>query len=176
MIVGGGVVGRDALLAAAWTALEQRRTVLLAGPAGIGKTAVLRELVARARATGYLVVGCAPTEAEHALPLAALADLLQPLYEHADVLPEPQRAAVDAALLVGAPDAAVDERALAAATRALLEAAADRAGGRLILAVDDAPWLDPPSERALRFVLRRLPTSTARTTRPPSASTPRPSG
>lgn len=152
--MGGTVVGRDAVLADAWSALQDRRTVLLAGPAGIGKTAVLRDLVARARADGYLVVGCAPTEVETALPLAAVADLLQPLYVHADVLPEPQRAAVDAALLLGSGGAPVDERALAAATRALLDEAA--AHGPVILAVDDAPWLDPPSERALRFALRRL--------------------
>src|SRR4051812_43474214 len=198
LTMGGTVVGRDAVLADAWSALQDRRIVLLAGPAGIGKTAVLRDLVARARADGYLVVGCAPTEVETTLPLAALADLLQPLHVHADVLPEQQRAAVDAALLLGsggsavegralaaladllqplhvhadvlpeqqraAVDAAlllgsggsaVEERALAAATRALLDEAA--AHGRVILAVDDAPWLDPPSERALRFALRRLP-------------------
>ncbi len=154
--MGGTIVGRDAVLDEAWTALQKRRAVLLAGPAGIGKTAVLRELVDRARAEGYLVVGCAPTEAETALPLAAVADLLQALRDRAHVLPEPQRIAVDAALLLGASDVTLDERALGAATRALLDDAAERNGGRLIVAVDDAPWLDPPSERALRFVLRRL--------------------
>ena len=152
-----GVVGRDGVLDEAWTALVARRTVLLTGPAGIGKTAVLRELVSRARAAGYLVVGCSPTEAETPLPLAALADLLQPLQSHRDGLPGPQRDAVDAALLLGRPDQEVlDERSLAAATRTMLETAAERAGGRLLIAVDDAQWLDPPSERALRFVLRRL--------------------
>ncbi len=72
-----GVVGRQGVLTEAWTALVARRTVLLAGPAGVGKTAVLRELVERARSRGCLVVGCAPTEAETALPLAAVADLLR---------------------------------------------------------------------------------------------------
>ncbi len=50
----------------------------------------------------------------------------------------------------------MDERALAAATRSLLDSAAasDR---RVVVAVDDAPWLDPASERALRYALRRVP-------------------
>jgi len=30
-------------------------------------------------------------------------------------------------------------------------------GATVLLAVDDVPWLDPPSERALRFALRRAP-------------------
>ncbi|MFF3563624.1 AAA family ATPase [Streptomyces sp. NPDC002574] len=150
------VFGRDAVLEQAWGALVQGDPVLLAGPAGIGKSALWRELVDRARKAGWLVLGCAPAESESSLALAALADLLRPLADHVTGLPGPQRAAAEAALLTANVGTAVDERALAAATRSLLDtaAASDR---RVLVAVDDAPWLDPPSERALTYALRRVP-------------------
>ncbi|MEV6965945.1 LuxR C-terminal-related transcriptional regulator [Hamadaea sp. NPDC051192] len=126
--------------------------VQMQGPAGIGKTAVWRALVERAREENWLVLACAPTENEAGLPFAALADLLAPLAEHVAALPPPQRIAAETVLLSATPDEPVDERAIGAATRALI-AAAD---GPVLLAIDDAPWLDPPSERAVRYAVRRL--------------------
>ena len=149
------VVGRDAELDHLWHALTAQRRLLLEGPAGIGKTELLHALLARATADGMLVLRCAPTEIEAGLPLVALADLLVPLADEATTLPDPQRRAVQAALLLDVGDTAVDERALASATRTLLDAAADRHSAGVLVAIDDAPWLDPPSERALRFALRR---------------------
>ncbi len=148
------IVGRDAVLETAWRALEQSRPVLIDGPAGIGKTALWDELCAEAERTGWLVLSCAPSEGEAGLALSALADVLHPLADLGMDLPEPQRFAVERVLLSANTDNALDERALGAAVRSLLEAAA--VGGRVLLAVDDAPWLDPPSERALRFAIRRL--------------------
>jgi len=150
--VDAALVGRDAILAEARQTLAGGASVLLEGEAGIGKTAVWRALVAGARQTGWLVLTCAPTEAEAALPFAALADLLRPLQAEVAALPSPQRAAADAVLLAADPDEAVDERAIGAATRSLLE----RATRPVLVAVDDLPWLDRPSQRALRFALRRL--------------------
>ncbi|MCW2497975.1 AAA family ATPase [Jatrophihabitans sp.] len=151
----GALIGRDALVALAEAALRDRGAVLLEGPAGIGKTSLSKVLVEDARRDGMLVLGCAPTEAERALPLAALADVLHPLAAHVATLPPPQREAIEAALLVsGGP---VDERALAVATVALLAAVTREAPAGVLLVVDDAQWLDPPSERALRFALRRSP-------------------
>ena len=115
------VVGRAAVLDDVERSLRSAGVVLLEGPAGIGKTAVFRELVDRAAAAGALVLSCAPTEAETALPLAAVADLLAPVAHLVADLPDAQRAAVDAAL---SGEAVVDERALSAAVRSLLEAAA----------------------------------------------------
>ena len=151
----GTVIGRDAVLDHSWQALTAQRRVLLEGPAGIGKTAVLDALLAHAATNGMLVLRCAPAETEAALPLVALADLLGPLSEESSTLPDPQRRAVQAALLLDVADAVVDERALASATRTLLDAAAERSEAGVVVAIDDAPWLDPPSERALRFALRR---------------------
>ncbi|MEV4532815.1 LuxR C-terminal-related transcriptional regulator [Asanoa sp. NPDC049518] len=147
-----GVVGRDAILAEARQTLTKGTSVLLEGDAGIGKTAVWRALVDDARRRDWLVLACAPTEAEAALPFAALSDLIRPLRDLVPALPPPQRAAADAVLLTDFPDEVVDERAIGAATRSLLE----RAARPLLVALDDAPWLDQPSERAIRFALRRL--------------------
>ncbi|MDQ7904982.1 AAA family ATPase [Phytohabitans sp. ZYX-F-186] len=149
----GSLVGRDAVYERAWRALGAPGPVLLEGPAGIGKTAVWRALVAAAERAGWQVLTCAPTESEVALPFAALADLLRPLAGRVPGLPGPQRAAAEAVLLTAeTAEGVADERAVGAATRSLLEAA----GARVLVAVDDAPWLDPSSERALRYALRRL--------------------
>lgn len=67
----GSIVGRDAVLADGWQALVGCGAVLIDGLAGIGKTAVWLELVARAQRAGWLVLSCAPTESESALPCAA---------------------------------------------------------------------------------------------------------
>ncbi|ASW57844.1 LuxR family transcriptional regulator [Plantactinospora sp. KBS50] len=150
------MVGRDPVLDRARRALERGSHVLLEGPAGIGKTAIWQALVDTADRAGWLVLACAPTETETALPFAALADLLGPLADGIAALPPPQRMAAEVALLAAHPSVAIDERAVGAATRSLLAAALAGADRPVLLAVDDAPWLDPPSERCLRFALRRL--------------------
>ncbi|MBF5029221.1 AAA family ATPase [Micromonospora sp. ANENR4] len=149
------LVGRDAVVERVWRALTAGTPVLLDGPSGIGKTALWRAVVAHAGRTGWRVLSAAPTEAESALPYAALADVLRPLADALPGLPAPQRAAADMVLLTGEHDGAVDERAVGAATYTLLDAAVTGAP-RVLLAVDDPQWLDPPSARALRFALRRL--------------------
>ncbi|MGC9665331.1 AAA family ATPase [Planosporangium sp. 12N6] len=155
--VGTPAVGRDAVLDQARRALGPSASVLVHGPAGIGKTAVWRALVAEAERAGWLVLSCAPTEPEAGLPFAALADLLRPLTAEVAGLPRPQRVAAEVVLLSSESDETVDDRAVGAATRTLLETAVSRAADTPVLvAVDDAPWLDPPSERALRFALRRV--------------------
>ena len=153
--VRGTVVGRDAVLELAVASLETSGRVLIEGPAGIGKTTVLQAVVYRALQRQMVVLRCAPTETEAGLPLAALADLLAPLIGDLDGLPTPQRTAVRSALLLETDSDPLDERALSSAARAVLDAAADRSPAGLLVVIDDAPWLDPPSERALRFALRR---------------------
>ncbi|WP_433532304.1 AAA family ATPase [Micromonospora sp. CA-263727] len=149
------LVGRDEVFDHAWRSLSEPGPVLLEGPVGIGKTALLRVLISEARRAGWSVLTCAPTECETDLPFAALADLLRPLADLVVDLPRPQRVAAEVVLLTRDSDETVDERVVGAATRSLLEAAlaADRP---MLVAVDDAPWLDRPSERALRFALRRV--------------------
>ena len=102
------------------------------------------------------VLACAPAETEVALPFAAVADLLRPHVE--DVLPHlpgVQRRALAGALLLDDGDGAtVAPHTVAAALLASVELLA--AGAPVVLAVDDVQWLDPASEDALAFTVRRL--------------------
>jgi hypothetical protein len=150
------LVGRGDVIETATQLLAGSAAVVVEGPAGIGKTAVWRTLVAGAEARGELVLTAAPTEAESELPYAALADVLGPLADRVADLPAPQRTAARVVLLAAETDQPIDGRAIAAATRSLFESAASDSA-TAVLYVDDASWLDGPSARALAFALRRCP-------------------
>ncbi len=77
------VVGRDgplAVLSAAWSAAVEGSgsLLLIAGEAGIGKTALAAELTTMARATGGLVLSSRCYETERSLLLQPLVDALRP--------------------------------------------------------------------------------------------------
>jgi DNA-binding CsgD family transcriptional regulator len=158
--MGGVVLGRDSEQERLNRFLESLQegsaACVLEGEAGIGKTALWREGVDRARAASVRVLWCAPAEVEAALSYSALADLLVGV--EPDVLaalPAPQRGALEIALLrAGAGDAAASQRAIATATVSLLGSLA--AVTPLLVAVDDVQWLDRPSARVLEFAVRRL--------------------
>lgn len=148
------IVGRDAELAAVAAFLEDEgaRALLLAGEAGIGKTTLLRAALTDVRAT---LLRCRPAGSEVRLSFAALADLLEDVPDDLVELPEPQRAALDVALLRQVPPpGGVDGRAVGAAVLATLRAVAAREP--LVVAIDDLQWLDAASAQALAFALRRL--------------------
>jgi len=74
--------------------------LLLSGDPGIGKTTVWKEGLADALLRDYRILSCGPIEAETRLSYAALGDLLEPILEEAlPSLPEPQRLALEVALL-----------------------------------------------------------------------------
>jgi DNA-binding CsgD family transcriptional regulator len=154
------VVGRDSELAAGDSFLQRvpdgAVALVLEGEAGIGKTTIWSELVDRAGARSYRVLRCRPAEAEARLSYAGLTDLLSPVEGRAFAsLPDPQRRAVDAVLLRADPAGdAVDQRAVCAATAALLAACA--AERPTVVAVDDVQWLDAPSARVVAYALRRV--------------------
>jgi DNA-binding CsgD family transcriptional regulator len=153
MIAPVAAVGRDDILAAARDQLPAAG-VILAGPAGIGKTVVWQHLLAELPA-GARVLRAAPAETERALAYSALADLIGPLTEPAEQLTGSARAAF--ATVIGSADGPerVEERAVAMMVRDLLDLAVGEAPAT-VLAIDDCQWLDPPSERSLRFALRRV--------------------
>jgi DNA-binding CsgD family transcriptional regulator len=128
--------------------------LLIEGEAGIGKTTLWRAVIEDAAADGRLVLVCQAVEAEVSLPFVGLADLLEPVLERTlPVLPEPQREALEAALLRTEPPAeGAGEAAISAATLNVLCAAP----APLVLAIDDVQWLDRQTARALAFALRRL--------------------
>jgi AAA ATPase domain len=157
----GGVLGRDAELGQieAWLAAAPagaRPVLVIEGEPGIGKTTLWAEATGRARAAGWHVLSCRPAASDTGLPHVGLADLLRTIPGEAFArLPAPQRRALGVALLreeAGGID--LDPRAVGTGLTALLGLSAD--DGPLMLAVDDAQWLDPASARALAFALRRL--------------------
>ncbi|TAM84964.1 MAG: LuxR family transcriptional regulator, partial [Jatrophihabitans sp.] len=144
----------DALLRAIPGGLE---VLTIEGEPGIGKTAVWHEGVRRARAMGTSVLTARATAAERALTLTTLTDLFDPVGDEVlGRLPAPQRDALRTALLRTPQPAGATGRALPAAVLSLLRALA--LDGPLLIAVDDAQWVDPASARALSYALRRLDT------------------
>ena len=139
----------DRLLA---DAREGRSAVLvLRGPAGIGKTSLLR-YVAR-EAAAFRVVQVAGIESEMELPYAGLHQLCAPVLDALGTLPEPQQDALKIALgLVSG--AAPDRFLVGLATLTLLAAVAE--DQPLLCVVDDLQWLDGASAQALAFVARRV--------------------
>lgn len=155
------VVGRERELKAAAAFLSRmaggRSGLLLEGDAGVGKTTLWLDAIRQAEARGYRVLRARPVEAELKLSYAALADLVGGVFDDvAASLPPPQERAL-AAVLARVPesDEAVQARMTAVALVGALGALA--ADTPVLVAVDDAQWLDAASERALAFAARRLP-------------------
>src|ERR1700759_379805 len=93
-----GLLGRDrecALLdgLVADVQRSQSRPLVLRGEAGIGKTALLESLTRSA--SGLMVVRAAGTESEMELPYAGLHQLCATLLDRAQMLPAPQRLALE---------------------------------------------------------------------------------
>jgi DNA-binding CsgD family transcriptional regulator len=154
------IVGREAELVALWRFLDSipsgPTALLLTGDPGIGKTTVWKEGVAGAVQKSYRVMSCRPVEAETRLSYAALGDLLEPFLEESlPSLPDPQRQALEVALLRAASSRArPDQRAVSLAVLGCLRSLASSAP--VVVAIDDVQWIDVPSARVLQFVVRRL--------------------
>jgi DNA-binding CsgD family transcriptional regulator len=158
--VGPVVVGREAELAEVERFLGRIKTgfvvLALEGEAGIGKTMVWREALRRAQERGVLVLSCRPSIAEAKFSFGAVGDLLAAIdFDEFAVLPDPQREAVEVALLRKGPAGrAPAARAVATGFLSLVRALADTR--EVLLAVDDWQWLDLSSRRVLEFAARRL--------------------
>jgi DNA-binding CsgD family transcriptional regulator len=154
------VIGREPELATLGRFLDSLSAgpgaLLLSGEAGIGKTTVWKEGVASALQRGYRTLSCGPVEAETRLSYAALGDLLEPVLEEAlPTLPEPQRRALEVALLLAPSSGArADQRGVSRAVLGCLRSVA--ASTPVVVAIDDIQWMDLPSLRVLQFVARRL--------------------
>ncbi|WP_157253022.1 helix-turn-helix transcriptional regulator [Nonomuraea typhae] len=127
--------------------------VVVRGEAGAGKTALLD--AASARGGGMRVLRTTGAESESDLAFAALHQVLRPVTGSLGALPEPQRAAVSAALGLAAGGAG-DRFLLGAGVLSLLAEAARPDG--LVCVVDDFQWVDRASADALLFAARRLGT------------------
>lgn len=73
------LAGRSALLASVESRIGRNGSVVLTGPSGIGKTALLEAVGAAAAGRGELVLRVAGTETERWVPCSGLAELLDQL-------------------------------------------------------------------------------------------------
>ena len=176
----GDVIAQDDRIAALGAflrdSLRGARAAVIEGEPGIGKTTLWKRALDAAERTHVALVTRA-VEAEAKLVAVGLADLIAPVADWVlPALPEPQRLALDAALLLREPEAPFDPRALGVALLSSFRIlSAERP---LLVAIDDLQWLDAMSANALWFAARRLsdePVALLYTLRtPPEGAVPSP--
>jgi DNA-binding CsgD family transcriptional regulator len=153
------LVGRERELAAIAEFLEADaapRAVVIEGEPGIGKTAVWEAAVSAAAERGFRPFRARPGETESKLAFSGLSDLLgYALADAVEDLPPPQRRALEIALLLDDDGGTrIDRRAVAAGVLGALRALSTTTP--LLVAIDDAQWLDRSSAAALDYAARRL--------------------
>ncbi|CCH31162.1 LuxR family transcriptional regulator [Actinosynnema sp. NPDC047251] len=154
------LLGRDELLATVRAGFARGR-LLLHGPVGIGKTALVDAVLAGSPAGGP-VLRSSPVEADRGIPHLVLADLLADLLTDVRVdLPEPQRDALDRALRrrAGEPDPLALRQAVLAVFREVDP----------VVVVDNAQWVDDATADVLAFALVRARTRALGAAREPVA-------
>jgi DNA-binding CsgD family transcriptional regulator len=129
----------------------QSGVLVVRGEPGIGKTALLRQLIAEA--SGFAVARVAGVESEMELPFAGLHQLCAPMLGRLGSLPEPQRRGLSVAFGLASGDGP-DRFLVALAALSLMAEAAEEQP--LLCVVDDAQWLDQASAQALGFIGRRV--------------------
>jgi DNA-binding SARP family transcriptional activator len=150
-------VGRQGELARAAVTLRSAEqgevgALVVRGPAGIGKTALCRQVAASARQRGWLVVTVAATAGSS--PYAPVASAVEQLVSRdralLDALPDPVRSALAELTLLAAPArprrSGLTRHRVIGAVRRLLAACGDATGVMLI--VDDAHHADDATTEA----------------------------
>ncbi|HEX5909263.1 MAG TPA: AAA family ATPase, partial [Thermoleophilaceae bacterium] len=135
--------------------------VVVDGAAGVGKSALLRELVATARDRGALVTTAVGGELEREFPFGMVRQLLEPVVVGAPAKRRQKLLSGSAALagpvLGGAPDAAAEGGDASFATLHglywLVAALAEEQP--LVMVMDDCHWSDASSLRFVDFLARR---------------------
>lgn len=125
--------------------------LVIRGEAGIGKTALVTELVDQA--TDFRVIHTSGAESEMEFTYAGVHQLCAPLVELRSRLPTPQRNALEVALGLSEGDAPDGFLVRLAVLTLLGEAGADRP---TICVIDDTQWVDRASRQTLAFVARRM--------------------
>ncbi|NUR59619.1 MAG: ATP-binding protein, partial [Catenulispora sp.] len=154
------VIARPAELAAVRELIADTsarpRAVVLTGEPGIGKSTVWSAGVGLARAAGWLVLTARGFQTETGLSFAGLTDLLDPVLDEVlDRLPAAQRGALEVAMVRRSPDGGQlgPHEVGTAAAGAIRELCRDR---RLLVAIDDLPWIDGATVAAFEYALSRL--------------------
>ncbi|HET6950369.1 MAG TPA: LuxR family transcriptional regulator [Acidimicrobiales bacterium] len=132
-------------------AAAQSRVTVLTGDAGLGKSVLVDWAIGEARQRGFTVLRATGIEFEQALAFSGLSAVVRPLLDRLDALDASQARALRGAL--GLVDA--DGRLLMVhgATLALVSAAAENTP--VLVAIDDAQWLDQSSLESLVFAAHR---------------------
>ncbi|MEA2479688.1 MAG: hypothetical protein QOJ07_1610, partial [Thermoleophilaceae bacterium] len=153
----------ESMLAAAAAARDGAgRLLAIVGPAGIGKTRLLGELVGRSDELGLQVLRARAGEFEVAFPFGVARQLVEPELARAGASERAELLAGAAALaqeaLEGTPprEGAAADPSFAALHGLFWLTANLAARGPLLIVVDDAHWCDPPSLRWLSYLSRRL--------------------
>ena len=151
------LIGREDEVARIDALLDRVRdrggALVVRGEPGIGKSALLDRARGRASSLGARALTSVGVESESELAFAGLHQLLEPIGNRIERLPDPQRQALDAAF--GVDDLAEpDPFRIALAAYRLVSDAAD--SSPLLLIADDAQWLDRSSLEVLSFIARRL--------------------
>ena len=130
----GKIVGRDDQVRALESVLDEAiagrgAAVILRGEAGIGKSALLEHAVEAARGRGLRVLSVTGVQAEVQIPYAGLDHLMRPVRASAE---SPYRQALEVLDRLAGP------------------------GDPVLLAVEDAHWLDASTWETLTFLGRRI--------------------
>src|SRR5258708_7651667 len=151
------LVGRDVEAARVDALIERLReggaALVVSGEAGVGKSALLHYARARADAVGLRALTTIGVESEAELAFAGLHQLLYPVLGLVELLPAPQRGALEVAFGIATgsePDAFL---VALAAYQLVCDAAEERP---LVILADDVHWLDRSSSGVLTFIARRL--------------------
>ena len=133
---------------------DRSRVFLILGDPGAGKTVLLAEAARAARSAGMRVLAAAGRESEQDLAFAGLHQLLRPVLDRVADLPARQAEALRDSLAISDDPVPPDALLTGIAVLTLLSALSD--DGPVLVAADDAQWLDHASLDALAFAGRRL--------------------
>jgi class 3 adenylate cyclase/DNA-binding CsgD family transcriptional regulator len=131
--------------------ISRSGSLVIRGEAGVGKSSLLA--YATDRAEGFVVLRATGFESEAELAFSGLLQLCRPVLDQLDELPDHQARALRSALGLG-PAEETDRLSIFIATLGLLAHAAEK--DDLLVAVDDAQWLDSTSSDAILFAARRF--------------------
>ena len=157
MTSGPSLLGRKAetstvLTVARSVAQRGASIVSLVGEAGVGKTALLEDVVASLESAGFRTMRVALSEVEAHLGWAGLRLLCRDVTaDELEALPDGLGRAIGAATGRSDP-AGIDPSGAAFALAGIIERRA--AAGPLLVVVDDLHWLDLPTAGALAFAIR----------------------
>jgi hypothetical protein len=118
----------------------ESRVLLVLGDQGAGKTVLLSEAAQQARLAGMRVLTAAGRESEQDLAFAGLHQLLRTALDHVDELQAGQSDALRGAFGLSENPAPPDALVTGIAVLTLLSGLAGE--GPLLVAADDAQWLD----------------------------------